>query len=325
MESSTEFEGKSVEEALERASQALGVSASEVRYEVVEDGRRGFLGIGTRPVRIRILTEAGSGKRAAGSPSSSAAAPRPPESGYIDDEAESQNKFLNRGERGAGSGGSGGSRAAGPKGGQGRGGGGGARGPSGGRGGDRGRHVHHGVHPAGTRPHDPHEDLPIGAGIPAGAPYSSEEAVRLVAGRVLREMGLELRARLRERDGAIILELGGTDAALLLENEGEVIEALQHVLNKILSRDERFESRVVVDCDGFRSRHDEATVERAHAAAEEALRTGKAVQLEGLNPYERRLAHLALAENKAIRTYSTGDGAMRTLTVEPAAAAADEA
>jgi predicted RNA-binding protein Jag len=124
-------------------------------------------------------------------------------------------------------------------------------------------------------------------GIPPGAPYSSEEAVRLVAGRILREMGLELRARLRDREGAIVLELGGTDSAILLDNEGEVIEALQHVLNKILSRDERFESRVIVDCEGYRSKHDEVTVERARAAADEALRTGKPVQLEGLNPYER--------------------------------------
>ena len=86
----------------------------------------------------------------------------------------------------------------------------------------------------------------------------------------------------------------GHEAPLLVENDGEVIESLQHVINKILARDERFDSRVVVDCDGFRSRHDEATVERAMQAAEEALRTGKPVHLEGLNPYERRLAHIAL-------------------------------
>jgi len=319
MDSSTEFEGKSVEEALERAGEALGVNASAIRYEVVEDGRRGFLGIGTRPVKIRVLSGA------APKPAAAAA----PESGYIDDEAESQNKFLNRAEPRRGGGASGGSGGAGgpggrgaPRGGASRGGG-PARGSRGGRGGDRDRHVHHGVHPAGTRPHGKEEELPIGAGIPPGAPYSSEEAVRLVAGKVLREMGLELRARLKERDEAIVLDLGGTDAALLLENDGEVIEALQHILNKILARDERFESRVVVDCDGFRSRHDEVTIQRALAAGEEALRTGKAVQLEGLNPYERRLAHVALSENKAIRTYSTGDGAMRTLTVEPASA--DEA
>src|SRR5262245_7612290 len=312
MESSTEFEGRTVEEAVEHACAALGVKAAEIRYEVLEDGRTGFLGIGTRPVRIRVL-----GGPGAGAPGTGPGAGRPSAAAdELDEAGESQNTFLNRGEPRRGAGG-------GPRGGPGRGGG-GPRGPRG-RQGDRSRGVHHGVHPGGTRPRTQEDDLLIGAGIPEGAPYSSEEAVRLVAGRVLREMGLELRARLRERDGAIVLELGGADAALLLENDGEVIEALQHVLNKILSRDERFESRVVVDCDGFRSRHDEATVERARAAAEEALRTGKPVHVEGLNPYERRLAHLALAENKAIRTYSTGDGAMRTLTVEPSTAAADEA
>src|SRR4029453_16211530 len=92
----------------------------------------------------------------------------------LDEAGESQNTFLNRGEprRGA---------EGGPRGGGGAGrGGGGSRGPRGGRHGDRSRGVHHGVHPGGTRPRTEEDDLLIGAGIPEGAPYSSEEAVRLV-------------------------------------------------------------------------------------------------------------------------------------------------
>jgi len=130
-------------------------------------------------------------------------------------------------------------------------------------------------------------------------------------------MGLELNARLRDREQSVILELSGQDARLLLENGGEAIDALQHILNKILSRDERFGSRVVVDCEGFRDRHDEDIIDRARRAAEEAARTGLPVHLEGLNAYERRLAHITIAEEKAMRTYSTGEGAVKRLTVEP--------
>jgi spoIIIJ-associated protein len=310
MESRTEFEGRSLEEAVARASEALGIEASDIRYEIIEDGRRGFLGIGTRPVKIRVMSKAEMPGLSGPPPSGERA-----RSGGGSPDPGMRGESRRGNERGGGApSGRGPSSRGGPP-----------RGGRGGRQGDRPRQAHHGVHPGGTRPPSRDEGLPIGTGIPEGAPYSNEEAVRLVAGQILREMGFELRARLSDRDDAIVLELGGTDASILLENDGEVIEALQHILNKILSRDERFESRVVVDCEGFRSRHDEATIERAHKAAEEALRTGKPVHLEGLNPYERRLAHIALAENKAIRTYSTGDGTMRTLTIEPSSASADEA
>ena len=68
--------------------------------------------------------------------------------------------------------------------------------------------------------------------------------MRQVAGSILKLMKLELHARLRERDGAIVLDLSGVDAPLLLDNEGETLEALQHVLNRILSRDSRFGMRL---------------------------------------------------------------------------------
>ena len=130
-------------------------------------------------------------------------------------------------------------------------------------------------------------------------------------------MGLDLKARLRDRDGTVILELSGPDARILLQEDGEAIVALQHILNRIVSRDERFDSRIVVDCAGFRDQRDQEVIERAMRCAEEALRTGSSVHLEGLNAYERRLAHVALSENDGVRTYSTGEGAIKQLTIEP--------
>jgi len=141
--------------------------------------------------------------------------------------------------------------------------------------------------------------------------------LRQVASKVLGHMRLELRAKLREREDTVLLELSGQDASYFLDNDGEPLDALQHVLNKILSRDERFTKRVVVDCEGFRSRRDEELVARARKAADEAIATGEAQHLEGLNPYERRLVHIDLAERGGVRTYSTGSGAIRRLTIEP--------
>ena len=217
MERKLEFEGKDVEEALEKARQNLGRRPEEFEYEIVEDAKRGFLGIGTRPARIRLREAAV---------------------------------------------------------------------PSG------------------------------GAPPPEAVPYSHYEALREVAGRILREMKLDLTARVREREETIVLELGGRDARLFLEHDGEPLDALQHILNKILSRDARFGVRIVADCQGFRSRRDRELVERATRAADEVQRTGKPVHLDGLNPYERRLVHVTLAGEKGVRTYSSGDGTRKRLTIE---------
>lgn len=140
-----------------------------------------------------------------------------------------------------------------------------------------------------------------------------------MAGRILNGLKLDLTARLHDRDDTVFLELGGHDSQLLLDDDGEGLDALQHILNKILSRDERFAGRVVTECEGFRERRDEAIVARALRGAEEAKRTGKSVDIDGLNAYERRLVHMALAEEGGVHSFSTGEGAVKRLTIEPGA------
>ena len=149
-------------------------------------------------------------------------------------------------------------------------------------------------------------------------PYSKHEAVRSLAGRVLLEMKLQLTARLRDRDDAVVIELSGKDARFLLEKNGEPLEALEHILNKILSRDERFDGRVVVDCEGQRAGRDREIVERAEHAAADVRANGRPVHFDGLNSYERRLIHLAISQDKTLRTYSTGEGTKKRLTIAPA-------
>jgi spoIIIJ-associated protein len=235
-----EFEGKSLDEALARAAAETGRKAGDLRYEVIEEAKRGFLGMGGRQVRIRLIDAGPQG-----------AVRSVPGAGSSD---------VTGGRAGAGR-----SRIAGES-----------------------------------------------------AADKDHAAVRAAAERIIDEMGVDVTMRLRDRDEAIVLEIGGPDAKLFLENDGEAIEGLQHILNRILMRDEPLGPRVVVDCAGFRNRRDEETIERARQAATTALRTSKPVHIEGLNAYERRLVHITLAEDKKVRTFSTGEGAIKRLTIEPA-------
>jgi len=143
--------------------------------------------------------------------------------------------------------------------------------------------------------------------------------VRALASRIVRGLELELTMNVLFRDEAVIVEFGGPDARFLLDNEGEGVEAIQHLLNRVLSRDREFDRRVLVDCNGFRGRHDRELVERATRAAEEVRKEGRPVHFDGLNPYERRLIHVALSEDRTVRTYSTGEGSEKRLIIAAAA------
>ena len=143
--------------------------------------------------------------------------------------------------------------------------------------------------------------------------------------RVVGAMGVALTASVEETADGTRINLQGEDGGILVRRGGEGLQALQHLVATAFRRQLGDDTRVVVDCNGFRRDKDAELKQMAAFMAEKVRMTGAAQELGPLNPYERRLAHIALSENKAIRTFSTGDGSMRTLTVEPAGASADEA
>jgi spoIIIJ-associated protein len=276
MASGEDFEGRDIEEALDRAQAALGRRPGDQEYEVVKEARRGFFGFGAHNVRIHVLAPLPSKQAAPASGSSRSSAGKRPSAGSSEPGTGVKKKppaSPGSSELGTGV--------------------------------------------KKKPPASPGSSEPGAADDEAG-PGLRHEAVREVAGTILNKMKLELTARLRDREGSVFLEIGGRDARLLLENEGEGLAALQHVLNKILARDEESRTRVFVDSEGFRSRRDSDLVQRAVRLATEVRRSGRGTHIDGLNPYERRLIHVALAEEEGVRTFSEGEGQSRRLTIEPA-------
>src|SRR6185436_2094347 len=103
----------------------------------------------------------------------------------------------------------------------------------------------------------------------------------------------------------------------LADSNGQVLEALQYLVSKMVSRMLTDNVRVLVDAGAFRRGRDEALRERALAAAEQARADGRKLRLDPLNPYERRVVHLALKEVGGVRTYSIGRGYLKRVTIEP--------
>ena len=125
-----------------------------------------------------------------------------------------------------------------------------------------------------------------------------------------------LEVRLRD-DGLWILNIRSQDAALLIGKDGKTLEALNYLANIIMRRIPGTGGRVLIDIEGYRERRLEALRSRSLNLAEEVKDTGEARQLTGLNPYERRVVHLALKDFGGVKTESSGDGDERVVNISP--------
>jgi len=157
-------------------------------------------------------------------------------------------------------------------------------------------------------------DKEPGGEAPAADPV---DVVRL-AERILHGLGLDIKATVRDGAEAIQLDLAGPDGEHLLSRKGEGLSALQYLLNRIIYRG-RKGRKIQVDCGGFRKLREDEVVENAVRTAEKVKAGGQESVLSPLNPYERRLVHIALSEMGGVETRSIGDGFLKQIAIVPAA------
>jgi spoIIIJ-associated protein len=125
---------------------------------------------------------------------------------------------------------------------------------------------------------------------------------------------LDLTAEVQEEGEKTIVRLFGADQAVLLAEGGEVLLALEHILQRAYGR-EVYPSRLIVECEGFREARDAGLIASARALASDVRRDGKSRETEPLNAYERRIVHMAIAEEAGLRTFSVGEGQDRRVTI----------
>ncbi len=125
--------------------------------------------------------------------------------------------------------------------------------------------------------------------------------------------------RVAESDDQILVSVEGEDdPALLIGKHGATIDALQHVVARAAFRGHEGErKRVVIDAGGYRERRQSVLERAADRAAEEALSFGRAVELDPMNSFERRIVHTHLKDRGDVETHSEGDEPDRRLVVSP--------
>jgi spoIIIJ-associated protein len=111
------------------------------------------------------------------------------------------------------------------------------------------------------------------------------------------------------------LNMTGEEAELLARHRGEPLKALQHVVDMAFGRDLPDDTRVFIDALGYRKGKDLELRQMAKFLATKAKDTGADQQIGPLNPYERRLVHMAVAEVPGVFTESIGDAFTKTVTI----------
>ncbi len=128
---------------------------------------------------------------------------------------------------------------------------------------------------------------------------------------------LEVEVEVSERDGVLEGRFEGDDVGPLIGRRGQTIDAIQHLAQRIVSNAVPSAGRITVDAGGYRARRREAVCALADDVAEEAVRSGVAVEMEAMPASERRVVHEYLRERGDVQTHSEGEEPERYLVVSP--------
>ncbi len=201
-----EFTGKTVADALTNATVSLGITSDQVKYEVLEEGSNGFLGIGSKDAVIKVVISS------------------------EEDPKEVALEFLNG---------------------------------------------------------------------------------------VFEAMQLEVNISMdyEESDKTLSIDLAGPEMGVLIGKRGQTLDSLQYLTNLAVNRSSENYTRVKIDTEDYRRRRKETLENLAKNMASKVKRTKKAVTLEAMNPYERRIIHSALQNDNNVTTHSEGEEPYRYVVI----------
>ncbi|HYK21760.1 MAG TPA: R3H domain-containing nucleic acid-binding protein [Pyrinomonadaceae bacterium] len=142
----------------------------------------------------------------------------------------------------------------------------------------------------------------------------SQQAAQYLAD-VFDATGLQLRVSVKQGVAGEVLDIEGKDSELLQAQTGELLEALQHLINQVFGRGLGAGERLVCDVNGFRATREAELQAMANLAANRVRQTGMAFTFEPMSANERRIIHLTLADSPDLSTESIGEGSDRKLRI----------
>ena len=129
-------------------------------------------------------------------------------------------------------------------------------------------------------------------------------------------MGVEVDVAVgNDAGGNVFVKMTGDTLGILIGRRGETLDALQYLTSLKINRGQESYTRVTLDTENYRAKREDTLVRLANRMANRAVKTGRKVSLEPMNPYERRIIHSALQGNEAVDTHSEGEEPNRHVVI----------
>lgn len=251
--------GRSVEEAIEQGAALLGYSSGDVRFDIIDLPKKGFLGLVNTPAKVRVYVELPD-------------APVPPAPVPA---APKQNRTSEKtSER---------------------------------------------VSPARSAAQET-AAAPVAAGaLPADdRALKKAEAAEDYLRSIFTAMGLDAAGISSRTDSeSAVITLTGDGLGVIIGRRGETLDALQYLTSLVANRLGGDYLRITIDSGDYREKRKKTLEQLARKMAGNAVRTGKSVTLEPMNPYERRIIHAAVAGVKGASSASVGEEPARRIVINP--------
>lgn len=144
---------------------------------------------------------------------------------------------------------------------------------------------------------------------------SSADKAKAFLLSVFEKMKVNANVDVQEDDDSLLLKVSGKDIGIVIGRRGETLDSLQYLTSLVINKGHESYKRVVIDIENYRQKREETLVKLANRLAERVTRYKKNVTLEPMNPYERRIIHSTLQNNKYVETYSVGDEPNRKVVI----------
>ncbi len=232
-----EFKGKTKNDAITEACRHFSIPSDKLDYEVIDEGKTGFLGMGARPAIVRARVK--------------------------EEEKESQPESVKT------------------------------------------------------------EETPVVASVAAASAAIEDIDVEAVSKKFLTDIfaamgiGVEIAAVYDESQRTLEVDLSGDEMGVLIGKRGQTLDSLQYLISLVVNKGMNEYIRVKVDTENYRQRRKETLENLAKNIAYKVKRTRRPVSLEPMNPYERRIIHSALQNDRYVTTHSEGDEPFRRVVVTP--------
>lgn len=155
------------------------------------------------------------------------------------------------------------------------------------------------------------------ARIKARCKYTADGAAKKFLTQVFQAMNIdaEIEINYDELENTLDINLSGTDMGVLIGKRGQTLDSLQYLVSLVVNKNSETYLKVKLDTENYRERRKETLENLAKNIAYKVKRTKKAVSLEPMNPYERRIIHSALQNDKFVETHSEGEEPYRRVVV----------